>query len=127
MGASVSRLTQSQFFSPVFNTAVFDGPVRIYFAQKQESYALEVYFRISSRLRSVYGENLNRKGPSVFVMIHPEADGYDEVFADHAGKCYSIQRLDKDYVIGINGTISQVEQEQLIEDVVAIYGDLKFS
>ena len=75
----------------------------------------------------MYGENLNRKSPSVFVMIHPEAESYGEVFTDHAGKCYSIQRLDKDYVIGINGTIAQEEQEQLIEDVVAIYGDLKLS
>lgn len=121
MAASVSRLTQSQYFSPVFNTAVFDGPVRIYFAQKQEAYALEVYFKISSRLRSIFGDGLNRKGPSVFVMIHPESEGFEENFTKEKGKSFCMRRLEKDHVIGVNGTLSETELKDLIEEVVQIY------
>lgn len=121
MAASVSRLTQSQYFSPVFNTAVFDGPVRIYFAQKQEAYALEVYFKISSRLRSAFGDGLNRKGPSVFVMIHPEVEGFEESFACKDGDGFSLKRLDRDYVIGVNGTLNSSQLEGLISEVMEIY------
>jgi hypothetical protein len=116
MGASVSRLTQSQYFSPVFNTAVFDGPVRIYFAQKQESYALEVYFKISSRLRSMLGESLNRKSPCVFVMIHPNEDGFQESFPKEE-KPFSFRRLDRDYVVGVNGYLGEQDMEDLIREV----------
>ncbi len=121
MAASVSRLTQSQYFSPVFNTAVFDGPVRIYFAQKQEAYALEVYFKISSRLRSVFGESLNRKGPSVFVMIHPDEKTFLENFSDAGEKSFSMRKLDRDHVIGVKGALSDEDLNSLIEEVVHIY------
>jgi len=121
MGVSVSRLTQSQYFSPVFNTAVFDGPVRIYFSQKQEAYALEIYFKISSRLRSVYGEGLNRKGPSVFLMVHPQHEGFEESFSGHSSEPFAISRLDKDFVVGVNGTLNEENMAQLIDKVVDIY------
>lgn len=121
MAASVSRLTQSQYFSPVFNTAVFDGPVRIYFSQKQEAYALEIYFKISSRLRSVFGESLNRKAPSVFVMIHPEKEGFEESFTDQKGQPFCMRRLEKDHVIGVNGTLNEGEIRDLVEEVAKIY------
>lgn len=121
MAVSVSRLTQSQYFSPVFNTAVFDGPVRIYFAQKQEAYALEVYFKISSRLRSEFGDGLNRKGPSVFVMIHPEVEGFEESFSCKEEEGFSLKRLDRDYVIGVNGTLDPNQLEGLISEIMEIY------
>lgn len=120
MGASVSRLTQSQYFSPIFNTAVFDGPVRIYFSQKQEAYALEVYFKISSQLRSIFGEGLNRKGPSVFVMLHPKGEGYEETF-NGSDLSFTVTPLDSDYVIGVNGQLSDGDLKTLIERVVQIY------
>lgn len=121
MAASVSRLTQSQYFSPVFNTAVFDGPVRIYFSQKQEAYALEIYFKISSRLRSVFGDSLSRKAPSVFVMIHPEREGFEESFSSEAGRPFCMRRLEKDHVIGVNGTLKDDEIRDLVEEVAKIY------
>lgn len=121
MAASVSRLTQSQYFSPVFNTAVFDGPVRIYFAQKHEAYALEIYFKISSRLRSIFGDSLNRKAPNVFVMIHPDQVGFEESFPDSENSSYSVQMLDRDHVIGVNGTLSPEALNHLIDKILDVY------
>lgn len=121
MAASVSRLTQSQYFSPVFNTAVFDGPIRIYFAQKQESYALEVYFKISSRLRSIFGEKLNRHAPSLFVMIYPEVEGFDESFSSDGEKGFALKKLEKDHVVGVRGPMADHQLEGLITELVELY------
>ena len=39
-------ITQSSFYSPAFNGAIFDGPLRLYFSQAQEAMALKFYFEL---------------------------------------------------------------------------------
>lgn len=119
MRASVTQLTQSQYFSPIFNTAVFDGPVRIYFSQKQEAYALELYFKLSSRLRSSDPEAMKRRFPNVFVMIHPDSASYFEAF-DSAHPKFCSRKLGSDMVVGVNGPLLDSDLEEFILHVLEI-------
>ena len=50
MHQSTANLPQFPFYSPSLNAALFDGPIRIYFAQSQEADALEVYFKLQDQL-----------------------------------------------------------------------------
>jgi hypothetical protein len=101
-------LTQSRFYSPAFNAAIFDGPVRIYFAQHQEPIALRVYFRLQERLKGFY-ENLSTTVqsnlPHVFVMLYPSQDTFDLSF-ENGNSSWPPAKLaqenwGEDYVIGV--------------------------
>lgn len=120
MRASVTQLTQSQYFSPIFNTAVFDGPIRIYFAQKQEAYALELYFKLSSRLRSSDPEAMKKRGPNIFVMIYPDTNSYKETFeSEDMGFC--TKKLGNDIVIGVRGPLTEVEFQKFLGHVESLF------
>ncbi len=106
---SVATLTQSKFYSPAFNAAIFDGPLRIYFAQYQESLALEIYFKIQQVLKNFTEsrKHLKNIGANVFVMLYPSSDVFNlsfEVSTDAHG--VAVSRIDKDYIFGINSTIN---------------------
>jgi hypothetical protein len=80
MNETVTYVTQSKYFSPAFNAAIFDGPIRIYFAQYQEAQALKLYFNLQER----FGETrraargfFKERGRNIFVMLYPT----DETFA----------------------------------------------
>jgi hypothetical protein len=112
-----SQLTQSRYYSPAFNAAIFDGPVRIYFAQYQEALALKIYFRLQDRLQGWLGsaQQLARvKLPNAFIMLYPT----DEIFAN----CFSPEqcpervvreRLGDDYVLGVCGPLREEDFDQL--------------
>jgi hypothetical protein len=107
---SVATLTQSKFYSPAFNAAIFDGPLRIYFAQYQESLALEIYFKIQQALKSFNEgrKHLKNLGTNIFVMLYPSSDVFSLSFESDIGESHSvaISRIDKDYVFGINSSIN---------------------
>src|SRR5687768_8337756 len=78
-----SLLTQSRFYSPAFNAAIFDGPLRIYFAQVQEPFALKIYFAAQSRMQELYAkirEIFRKTGVSIFVMLYPSAETFQLSF-----------------------------------------------
>lgn len=106
---SVATLTQSKFYSPAFNAAIFDGPLRIYFAQYQEALALEIYFKIQQTLKSFSEgrKHLKNLGANIFVMLYPSSDVYNLSFESTDGNGVAISRIDKDYVFGINSTIDE--------------------
>lgn len=71
---STTLLTQSKYFSSVFNGAIFDGPVRLYFAQYHEGLALEIYFHIEGLLRSTgnLGSSRSRNFKKhIFMLLYP--------------------------------------------------------
>src|SRR6476620_6966680 len=83
MAQSVIHLTQSRFYSPVFNAAVFDGPIRIYFAQHQEAMALQVYFRLQQSLKDTYAafrKTYKQHGQTVFLMLYPNGESFEQAF-----------------------------------------------
>jgi hypothetical protein len=80
MNETITYVTQSKFFSPAFNAAIFDGPIRIYFAQYQEAQALKLYFNLQERFsetRRAARGFFKERGRNIFVMLYPT----DETFA----------------------------------------------
>lgn len=135
MRQQISFLTQSRFYSPAFNAAIFDGPVRIYFAQYQESQALKVYFKSQQRLKDVNSlvrEAFRRMGVNIFVMLYPNQDTFQMSFADLEtealvfGEAYSttapvvVARLGRDFIVGASGQFSDSDVDQICERVYEI-------
>ena len=96
MNDSVLTLTQSKYYSPALNTAIFDGPFRIYFAQNDEEVALKVYCLVQQKLGSLYERVKNNSNPeqNIFIVLHPE----DDIF-NHALESEQIEKgiLKEDY------------------------------
>lgn len=87
MKETVTYVTQSKFFTPAFNAAIFDGPIRIYFAQHQESQALKLYFNLQERYGDVRRNAraaFREKGCNIFVMLYPTEETFDHSFGDDA-------------------------------------------
>ncbi len=106
MTSSLATLTQSKYYSPAFNGAIFDGPLRIYFAQYQEALALEIYFKIQQRLKSL-GEgrqHLKSLGSQVFVMLYPSSDVFSLSF-EVSDNNVAFSKIDNDFIFGINSHI----------------------
>lgn len=120
MSSQISFLTQSRFYSPAFNSAIFDGPLRIYFAQYQEPIALKIYFMAQQKmagqalsLREVY----RRVGVNIFVMLYPSAEAFQMSFEQNSGELVHIDRLGTDFVVGVSGPISETQIETICERI----------
>ena len=111
MREQVSLLTQSKFFSPVFNAAIFDGPIRIYFAQNQESSALKLYFACMKRLRTDVELSAN-----LFILVYPNLENYSLAFDDtESDDVGAIAQLDEDFIIGLKGPIEEERFDQFFK------------
>lgn len=121
LSGSVLTLTQSKFFSPAFNAAIFDGPLRIYFAQYQEAEALKIYFKLQDRLKGEKNDvrdQLKENGSHVFVMLYPTADIFSRSFERLAGdRGIARERFGKDLVVGISGTLREDEYGTIMDEV----------
>lgn len=105
MRSAYSMLMQSKFFNPAFNSAIFDGPVRIYFSQFHESLALKVYFNLQQK----FPELMNRakglhqvNGKNILVMIYPSQESFQMSF-EGLDTFLVHDKLENDSLIGING------------------------
>jgi hypothetical protein len=124
MKATYSALMSSRFFNPAFNSAIFDGPVRIYFAQFHESQALKIYFSLQQK----FPEEMTRAkelyksiGQNVLVMIYPTAESFAMSF-DNTQSYIQKDELSGDLVVGLNGPF---EDELLPQVLQAILESLK--
>lgn len=124
MRQPISFLTQSRFHSPAFNAAIFDGPVRIYFAQYQESLALKVYFVSQQRLKNVMTEvrdAFRKTGVNVFVMLYPSEEAFCMSFADQAKEAeLVVDRLGADFVVGVRGPLTDTIAEKISDRIEGI-------
>ncbi len=111
MRQQISFLTQSRFYSPAFNAAIFDGPVRIYFAQYQEPLALKVYFSVQERLKESFSqirESFRKTGLNVFVMLYPSSEAFKMTFDEGAlESSVIVERLGNDFVVGVSGPLNE--------------------
>lgn len=136
---NVTYVTQSRFFSPVFNAAIFDGPIRIYFAQFQEAQALKLYFNLQERFADVRKQArglFKERGQNIFVMMYPNEETYDLSFAGESsivrskdpqptglgaevglGTVITRSRLGNDYVVGVRGPVDDEELEILCREM----------
>lgn len=126
MAQSVIHLTQSRFYSPAFNAAVFDGPIRIYFAQHQEELALRVYSRLQQYLKdtySVFRKSFRQHGQTIFLMLYPTQDSFEVSFVK-PGEPVMAERLGEDHVVGVRGPLHEDEYEAVFEQIKAILSTL---
>lgn len=116
---ATTRILQSKFFSSSFNTAIFDGPLRVYFTQAQEAEALKVYFSLQSKVfQDEAGETLRSKSANkstLFVMIYPNKESFEQSFDKNSE--FAVANLDQDCVIGVQGPISDKTCDDILEYV----------
>jgi hypothetical protein len=126
MAQSAIHLTQSRFYSPVFNAAVFDGPIRIYFAQNQEAQALQIYLRLQQYLKDTYStirKSFKLHGQTVFLMLYPNMESFDCSFADTScspTEHVASERLGEDYVLGVRGLLEESQYNEVFAKVESI-------
>lgn len=123
MSQIVSHLTQSRFYSPAFNAAVFDGPIRIYFAQHQESLALKVYFRLQNRLKDEFSETrqaFKQSGQTIFLMLYPTVEAFETSFSKQIRDVVVREDLGEDFVLGVRGPLEDDVYEQVFLKVEEI-------
>jgi hypothetical protein len=136
MNEAVTYVTQSKYFSPAFNAAIFDGPIRIYFAQYQEAQALKLYFNLQER----FGETrraargfFKERGRNIFVMLYPTDETFELSFDQSnasgagavAGHPIARESFGSDVVLGVCGPLDEVLYESLANkmDEIVLAGE----
>jgi hypothetical protein len=124
-----SFLTQSRFYSPTFNSAIFDGPFRIYFAQQQEALALKVYFKIQENLKDFYQtakSQFKRHGRNIFVMLYPTKETFETCFsAADLDVSVMMDHLGDDPVVGVRGPIADQDFNEIFFEIIAVIQTLE--
>ncbi len=120
MRSSYTALMQSKYFNPAFNSAIFDGPVRIYFAQFHEALALKIYFLIQQKLQTEMAqakEVAKASGSNVLVMIYPTSESFEFSFGSLAEGQLSlaVESWNEDMVLGCRGSLEDSELDFVIE------------
>lgn len=127
MAQSVIHLTQSRFYSPAFNAAVFDGPIRIYFAQHQETMALKVYFLLQQYLKETYAifrNSFKHHGQTVFLMLYPNGESFESSFNKNEKGTVKLEKLGDDHVVGVRGPLEDAQFEEVFAKIKTILQDL---
>jgi hypothetical protein len=96
-------VTQSRFFTSDFNAAIIDGPLRIYFADRQESEALRIYFDIQETLMQtgMRLDSLPLDIPNMYLMLYPTKKSYSEVF--EKAEDLASEQFGEHLIMGIQG------------------------
>lgn len=120
MRSSYTALMQSKYFNPAFNSAIFDGPVRIYFAQFHEALALKIYFMIQQRLQVEMArakEMAKASGANVLVMIYPTTESFEFSFGAvaQADASLLVEPWNEDVVLGCCGNIEDSNLDFVID------------
>jgi hypothetical protein len=120
MMETVTYVTQSKYFSPAFNAAIFDGPIRIYFSQYQESQALKLYFNFQESFGEVRRQTrgiFKERRRNIFVMLYPTDETFDLSFDGLPDKATAGANVDStkgvvisrtlgdDFVVGVRGPL----------------------
>jgi hypothetical protein len=111
---------QSKFFNPAFNSAIFDGPVRIYFAQFHESLALKIYFALQQKFAAELAkakETHQEMGRTVLVMLYPSEESFSMSF-ENEPDFLAIDDLFDDTIIGVNGPFEDDKLSAVLNKVV---------
>lgn len=130
MTEAVTYVTQSRFFTPAFNAAIFDGPIRIYFAQYQEAQALKLYFNLQERFGEIRRQArgiFKERGRNIFVLLYPNEETFDLSFSGEAAEdailaptAIAREKLGTDIVFGVRGPVEDEVYETLFEQMDAV-------
>ena len=105
MAASYSSFLATPFYSPVFNTALFDGPFRIYFSQSYESVALKIYHLLQTEhydLWLSYKKWSEKTKEHAFILIYPSVEDVKMAFQDLDQTLPVSLDWTEGYVLGLN-------------------------
>ncbi len=111
---------QTQYFHPAFNSAIYDGPLRIYFAQFHESMALKIYFSCQQKLGALLTEAKEvskRTGATCLLLLYPSPDFFDQTFFDarHVHAKVAVDLFEQDLLLGLRGPLEDEELEKFLE------------
>ncbi len=122
MKGTYSALMQSKFFNPAFNSAIFDGPVRIYFAQSHESLALKIYFALQHQFTNemARAKELHKfLDRTVLIMLYPSPESFHHSF--DSNDLLAADHLMDDTVIGINGPFEDSKLDQVLAQALQAF------
>ena len=123
MKSSYSTLMQSKFFNPAFNSAIFDGPIRIYFAQFHEALALKIYFMIQQKLNEhvVRAKEISKaSGANILVMVYPSEESFLMSFEAQQSQIeypLALEKWNEDVVVGLRGPIEDQHLDLLVDTI----------
>lgn len=120
MKSSYSQLMQTQYFHPAFNSAIYDGPLRLYFAQFHESLALKIYFMAQQKLAAslLSAKDVSRRtGATVLVLLYPSVEFFDQTFAKskRPNSRLAVDQFEQDLLLGIRGPFEDEELEGFLK------------
>jgi hypothetical protein len=111
---------QTQYFHPAFNSAIYDGPIRIYFAQFHESLALKIYFLCQQKLAPLLlqAKEVSKKtGATCLLLLYPSVEFFDQTFPQVEPSLIkvAVENFEQDLLVGLRGPLEDVELEKLLE------------
>lgn len=122
MAATYSSFMTTRFYSPVFNTALFDGPFRIYFSQAYESAALKIYHLLQTEHQELW-QRLKQwsliSKDHVFLMIYPDLKDCQMVFEEDSKNDKSVHLLEWEEGLAL-GTYQPTTDEELNDQLKSI-------
>jgi hypothetical protein len=116
-------VTDSGYFSKEFNTAIIDGPLRIYFTDRQEANALQIYFDIQESLNrgGMRLDSIPMETPHMFLMLYPNDECFKKSFKNEETAAFG--KFGKNLVMGINGPCTDDARKLLCNQVKSIFAD----
>jgi len=111
MTVSMQDLMKTEHYHSSLNSAVFDGPLRIYFARIQESLALKIYFQVQKVLDK-YG--YDQKHPSWYfvVLIYPTQTIFNEQ-SQAGSNAFQVLNFEADRLMLTHGELSEADLNDL--------------
>jgi hypothetical protein len=122
MAASYSSFLSTRFYSPAFNTALFDGPFRIYFSQSYESAALKIYHLLQSNhieLWTSYKRWAEQTKKHTFILVYPTATDVQIAFEASDLVNHPICQIWEDgYVVGFENPLNEADFEKYFAKLI---------
>jgi len=124
MAATYSAFMTTRFYSPVFNTALFDGPFRIYFSQSYESSALKIYHILQTQHEDLWARlktwsSLTKE--HVFLLMYPEVKDVQMIFESQTKNFDSCQvqleSWDEGVAIGLTQPHNETDVQSQIQQI----------
>lgn len=127
MAASYSSFLTTRFYSPVFNTALFDGPFRIYFSQAYESVALKIYHLLQTDhidLWTSYKKWADQNKMHAFILIYPTIKEAKMAFdVEQASPFFKI--WEEGVAIGLENPTEDQDFDQIFAKILMQLTDFK--
>lgn len=115
----------TKYYSPVFNTALFDGPFRIYFSQSYEASALKIYHLLQNQYKDLCVQLkawTHASREHAFLLIYPDLKDLQKIFAEttkNPKASVQLQPWDEGIVIGISKPTDDLELAIQVEQIAA--------